>query len=286
MHRDALGKGIKALIPDLEKGVPEKAPTGGGAMELLIDDIIPNPLQPRKHFDDEKLRELVDSIRENGVIQPIVVQKKGQGYELVVGERRWRASKKANLKKIPAIVRELSDTHSLEIALIENIHRQDLNPIEEAEAYARLGQEFGLTQERLAKRLGKSRTAITNNLRLLNLPQTVKRDIIAGRMSAGHARTLLGLESEKDIDVLRREIDKKGLSVRQTEAWVRKLKRQGPEKTKPVKDIFIKDLESNLEKKLGTKVEIVPQKTGGKLVINYYSLDDLDRLVELMVPKK
>ena len=284
MNRDALGKGINALIPNFEEGLKEKIPPAV-VVELLIDEIFPNPLQPRKHFDDEKLEELVQSIRENGVLQPVIVQKRANGYELVVGERRWRASQKAQLKKIPVIIREVSETRSLEIALIENIQRQDLNPIEEAEAFARLGDDFGLTQENLAKRLGKSRVAITNTLRLLNLPNNVKQDLISGRLSAGHARALLGLDSEKEIETLRREVVKKGLSVRETEDRVRRFK-SGAAKAKPAaKDVFIRDVEARLKRRLGTKVDLIPHKDGGRMVIHYYSVDDLDRLLDLIAPK-
>lgn len=285
MNRKALGKGIHALIPDFEVGVAESAAPGSGATEILIDEISPNRLQPRKFFDDEKLEELVLSIRENGVLQPVIVQKgENNLYELVVGERRWRASKKAGLNKIPAIIREVSDAQSLEIAIIENIHRQDLNPIEEAEAYSRLADEFGLTQEKLARRLGKNRPTIANTLRLLKLPQGVKEDMIAGRLSMGHARALLGLESAKDIEILRREVLQKDLSVRQTEARVRQMKTPPPEKApERKKDIFLKSLETDLGRKLGTKVEIAPQKKGGKVVITYYSNDDLERIRGMIV---
>ena len=181
MNRKALGKGINALIPDFEMGVPESHENGPAKnTELLIDEISPNRFQPRKYFDDDKLEELVTSIRDNGVLQPIVVQKVEAGYELVVGERRWRASKKAGLKKIPAVIREVTDAQALELAIIENIHRQDLNPIEEADAYARLADEFALTQEMIAKRVGKSRTAVANTLRLLKLSRNIKEDLISG----------------------------------------------------------------------------------------------------------
>ncbi len=287
MNRKALGRGINALIPDFEIGVPKTAVASSGAAELLIDEISPSRLQPRKYFDDEKLEELVLSIQENGVLQPVIVQKgEGNRYELIVGERRWRASKKAGLKKIPAIIREVSDTESLEIAIIENIHRQDLNPIEEAEAYARLADEFGLTQEKLGKRLGKNRASIANTLRLLKLPQGVQEDVISGRLSMGHARALLGLESAKDIETLRREILKKELNVRQTEGRVKQLKSPPPEK--PVaekKDIFLKNLETDLGRRLGTKVEIAPRKKGGKVTITYYSNDDLERIRGMIVKK-
>ena len=287
MNRKALGKGINALIPDFEMGVPEAGPSAPS--ELLIDEISPNRLQPRSYFDDKKLEELVTSIEEHGVLQPIVVQKADSGYELIVGERRWRASKKLGLKKIPAVIREVSDAQSLEIAIIENIHRQDLNPIEEAEAYARLANEFALTQEMVAKKVGKSRTAVANTLRLLKLSRNIKEDLITEKISMGHARALLGLENSKQMEILRKEIIKQDLTVRQTEDRVNKVKagsvnNSGPSKAK--KNIFIKDLEKELARRLGTKVDISPKKNGGKLVVTYYSDDDLDRIQELMGSKR
>jgi ParB family chromosome partitioning protein len=286
MNRKALGKGINALIPDFEMGVPGSKVEGmSQSRELLIDEISPNRFQPRKYFDDDKLEELVKSISENGILQPVVVQKSVNGYELVVGERRWRASKKAGLKKIPAVIREVSDAQALELAIIENIHRQDLNPIEEAEAYARLADNFALTQEMIAKKVGKSRTAVANILRLLNLPRSIKEDMISGKLSMGHARALLGLEEARQAQALCKEIFKEDLTVRQTESRVNKLKQPGP--PKPVspadkKNIFFKDLEKELERKLGTKVEINPKKKGGKLVVTYYSDDDLERIQNLI----
>ncbi|MEO2044819.1 MAG: ParB/RepB/Spo0J family partition protein [Nitrospinaceae bacterium] len=286
MNRKALGKGINALIPDLEMGVPESHEAEyPNSMELLIDEISPNRFQPRKYFDDEKLKELVTSISENGVIQPVVVQKLGSGYELLVGERRWRASKQLGLKKIPAIIREVSDAQALEIAIIENIHRQDLNPIEEAAAYSRLAEEFALTQEMIAKKVGKSRTVVANTLRLLKLSRNVKENLISGKISMGHARALLGLDNPEQIEVLRQEILKQDLTVRQVESRVTNLKKLSS--TKPVslgskKNIFIKDLEKQLQSRLGTKVDITPTKKGGKLIVTYYSDDDLDRIQELI----
>ena len=287
MNRKALGKGINALIPDFEMGVPEAEPSA--ANDLLVDEISPNRLQPRSYFDDTKLEELVTSIEEHGVLQPVVVQKAESGYELIVGERRWRASKKLGLKKIPAVIREVSDAQSLEIAIIENIHRQDLNPIEEAEAYARLANEFALTQEMVAKKVGKSRTAIANTLRLLKLSRNIKEDLISEKISMGHARALLGLENSKQMEILRKEIIKQDLTVRQTEGRVNKIKagsvnKPGPPTAK--KDIFIKDLEKDLARRLGTKVNISPKKNGGKLVVTYYSDDDLDRIQGLMGSKR
>ena len=287
MNRKALGKGINALIPDFEMGVPEAETSA--ANDLLVDEISPNRLQPRSYFDDTKLEELVTSIKEHGVLQPVVVQKADSGYELIVGERRWRASKKLGLKKIPAVIREVSDAQSLEIAIIENIHRQDLNPIEEAEAYARLANEFALTQEMVAKKVGKSRTAIANTLRLLKLSRNIKEDLISEKISMGHARALLGLENSKQMETLRKEIIKQDLTVRQTEGRVNKIKagsvnKPGPPTAK--KDIFIKDLEKDLARRLGTKVDISPKKNGGKLVVTYYSDDDLDRIQRLMGSKR
>ena len=289
MNRKALGKGINALIPDFEIGVPEPGVSGKQGVtqtrELLIDEISPNRFQPRKYFDDDKLEELVTSIRENGILQPVVVQKSETGYELVAGERRWRASKKAGLKKIPAMIREVSDTKALELAIIENIHRQDLNPIEEAEAYKRLAEDFSLTQEMIAEKVGKSRAAIANILRLLNLSRNIQENLISGKLSMGHARALLGLDNTGQMQAMCQEILKQGLTVRQTESKVNRLKK--PEILKLAssmkkKNIFIRDLEKELERKLGTKVEVSPKKTGGKLVVSYYSDDDLERIQSLI----
>ncbi len=292
MNRKALGKGINALIPDFEGGVPEAKTRG--AVELLIDEIVPNPQQPRKDFNDEKLAEMVDSIRENGIIQPIVVQKGKNGYELIAGERRWRASKKAGLKKIPAIVREASTSESLALALIENIHRHDLNPMEEASAYYRLATDLGMTQEEIARKMGKNRATVANFLRLVKLPKVVQEDLSSGRLTMGHARALLGLESEKGLEVLRREIIQQDLNVRQTERRVRVFNdshgrqqaasRQG-KTSGGKKDIFLKNQEKELERTLGTKVEIQQGKKGGKLVITYYSDEDLSRICDMITPK-
>ena len=283
MNRKALGKGINALIPEFEMGVNEVDPSS--TKDLLVDEISPNRMQPRSFFNDDKLEELVASIKEHGILQPVVVQKADSGYELIVGERRWRASKKLGLKKIPAVIREVSDEQSLEIAIIENIHRQDLNPIEEAEAYARLCKEFALTQEMVADKVGKSRTAVANTLRLLKLSGSVKEDLVSGKISMGHARALLALENTQKMEALRKEIVKHNLTVRQTENKVNKLKIDSGRNsvhTGAQKDIFIKDLEKDLARRLGTKVEISPKKNGGKLVVIYYSDDDLERIQQLM----
>ena len=283
MNRKALGKGIEALIPDLDKDLP-KGEDSNGSLNLLIDEVFPNRLQPRKNFDDEKFNELERSIREHGVLQPIIVQKGVNGYELIVGERRWRASKKAGLKKIPAVIREVTDLESLELALIENLNRQDLNPIEEADGYERLTKDFGLTQEKIAKRMGKSRESVANIMRLLKLPRQVQQDMISGRLTMGHGRALLGLKSEQEILFLRKKIVAQSLNVRATEIQVNLLKHKSeePKRSEKInKDIFIRNLQIELERKLGTKVEIATNQKGGKVVIKYYSNDDLERIIKM-----
>ena len=283
MNRKALGKGIEALIPDFDEGLSQ-GEDSNGSLSLLIDEVFPNRLQPRKKFDDEKFNELERSIREHGVLQPVIVQKSVNGYELIVGERRWRASKKAGLKKIPAVIREVTDLESLELALIENLNRQDLNPIEEADGYERLAKDFGLTQENIAKRMGKSRESVANIMRLLKLPRQIQEDMISGRLTMGHGRALLGLKSAQEILFLRKKIVDQSLNVRETEVQVNllKYKSEKPKKReKANKDIFIRNLQTELERKLGTKVEIATNQKGGKVVIKYYSNDDLERIIKM-----
>ncbi len=285
MNRKALGKGINALIPNFDSEVPANTATTG-MVELLIEEITPSQTQPRKDFNDEKLKELENSIRENGVIQPIVVQKQGAGYTIICGERRWRASRKAGLRKIPAIIREASSTQSLQMALIENIHRQDLNPIEEAQAYKRLSHEFGLTQEVIAKQVGKNRATVANYLRLLKLSKGFQDDLITGRLTMGHARAMLALETEKEMEEVRREVLRQNMNVRQVEFYIQNKKNPGGQKPKTdiaQKDIFLKDLEKEFQRHLGTKVEVTPGKKGGKLVVFYYSIDDLNRIRDMIV---
>ena len=258
-------------------------------MELMIDEIIPNRYQPRKIFNEEGLQDLADSIRENGLIQPIVVQRKDDRYELICGERRWRSAQKAGLKKIAAIVREASSAESLQIALIENIHRQDLNPIEEAQAYQRMLDDFSLTQEDIAQRVGKKRATVANYLRLLKLSRPIQEDLIRGELTMGHARALLALETPEDMETVRREVAKKSMSVRQVEFFIQKLKHRGQNRSPKVlaqKDIYIKDMESALQRHFGTKVEIEPSAKGGKLAIHYYSNDDLSRIHDMLLQKE
>ena len=286
--KKGLGKGISALIPD--EGIPE--PQKDFVVELKINDISPNSDQPRKQFNEESLSELADSIKENGVIQPIIVAKRGTGYRIVAGERCWRASRLAGLKMIPAIVRDLTDQQTMEQALIENIQRQDLNPLEEAFAMDNLMKEHGLTQEQLAKKLGKSRPAIANTLRLINIDESLQDFIRNGDLSAGHARALLAItdreEQKKAADV----VMTKEMSVRETEEYVKKVlngtiakPRKTREKGANAVAIESKKVERQLERYFGTKVKLkVKDETVGKgsIMIEYYSYDDLDRLLEMM----
>lgn len=278
MQKQALGKGLGALIPDLSV-LDEREKKALGISEIELDKIIPNDYQPRKVFDDEKLKELAASIKEQGVIQPIIVHKAGGGYQLIAGERRWRASRLAGLKTIPALVKEATKRELLEMALIENIQREDLNPLEAAEAYKRLQDEFKLTQEDLARRVGKERSTITNFLRLLGLPKEIKHDLSSGALSMGHAKALLSLDRVRDQLQAAASIVKRGLSVREAEALAHGLKNPPKEKkTRPNNEL--KSVEEKLRKSLGTKVSITSKSKGGRIVIEYYSSEELDRILE------
>ncbi len=278
MQKQALGKGLGALIPDLS-ALDDKEKRALGITEIELDRIVPNEYQPRKTFDDEKLHELASSIREQGVIQPVIVHRAGSGYALIAGERRWRASRLAGLKTIPALVKEATKRELLEMALIENIQREDLNPLESAEAYKRLQDEFKLTQEDLAKRVGKERSTVTNFLRLLNLPKELRHDIAAGNLSMGHAKALLSLERVRDQLQAAALIVKKGLSVREAEMLASRLKNP-PKEKKARMGHELKAVEEKLKKALGTKVSIATKAKGGRIVIDYYSNEELDRILE------
>ncbi len=278
MPKQALGKGLGALIPDLST-LDDKEKKALGITEIELDRIVPNEFQPRKVFDDEKLKELAASIREQGVIQPVIVHRAGSGYELIAGERRWRASRLAGLKTIPALVKEATKRDLLEMALIENIQREDLNALEAAEAYKRLQDEFKLTQEDLARRVGKERSTVTNFLRLLHLPKEVKQELAAGTLSMGHAKALLSLERSRDQIQAAALIVKKGLSVREAEALASRLKNP-PREKKTRQSGELKSIEERLKKSLGTKVSISPKSKGGRIVIEYYSAEELDRILE------
>ena len=274
-----LGKGINALFPgeDLDLDQLEQVE------QILIIDIKPNPFQPSKIFDEEAMKELSESIKEHGVLQPIILRKKGSKFEIVVGERRYRASKLANLEAIPAVVRELNDQQMMELAILENLQREDLTAIEEAEAYQNLLEHLNLTQEQLAFRLGKSRPHIANHIRLLSLPQVVRDAISDGIFSMGHGKALLGLKKKKNIPLIMQKSIKENLNVRQLEALVQRLNENVPRETKKVqKDIFTKEKESELRELFGTPVSIVKNKDKGKIEIEFYSDDDLERILQLL----
>ena len=277
--RNALGKGLSALIPD-GHGLDEKEEQ---FFLCPVAAIEPNPNQPRQKFHAQELEEMVLSIREKGILTPLLVNKTDVGYQLIAGERRWRAAQRAGLERVPVVVRDVTPSESLELALIENIQRKDLNPIEEALAYKKLLEDTASTQEMLSRRLGKDRSTIANLLRLLKLPTPIQQDVIDDRLSMGHARILAGLAEKEQQVTLRDAIVKKGLSVRQAEAMARKLKK--PPKTKNVlsqNDPYIQSLSDNLKRSLGTKVEIKKEGKQGRILVYFYSDDELDRLVEFL----
>lgn len=275
--KSALGKGLGALIPDQTE---EKSK--GDVFEVSINEISPNEEQPRKSFDEDKLIKLADSIKEHGIIQPVIVKKEGNFYKIIAGERRWRASRIAGLKKIPVIVKELSKRDIMEISLIENLQREDLNPIEEAMAYKKLIEEFNLTQEEIAGRIGKSRSAIANSLRLLNLDERVLNYIAEGILSEGHGKIIAGLERRQmQFEVATKIIDE-GLNVRQTEKLIKTIQENRVKQVKTVKkELYIKDIEDKLKAHLGTKVVINKGKKKSKIEIEYYSDDDLQRIIDI-----
>jgi len=271
-----LGKGMGALLPVVEDH-------GKKYFSCPIEEIRPNKEQPRKTFVNEKLEELAASIREKGIIQPLVVLRKAGHYELIAGERRWRAAQKAGLREVPVVIQDVSEETALEMALIENIQREDLNAIEEADAYHALLERFSLSQEELAKRVGKERSTIANALRLLRLPAEIKRDVAEDRISMGHARALLTLESVEEQKAARDEIVKNHLSVREAEALVKR-KKAGPAKKgqKPAEDPDQKDLTERMQRFFGAKVALKRSGRGGKLEISYADQKELARIVELL----
>lgn len=308
--KGGLGKGLGAIFGENTSPVVEKVQEpASAAQELLIKNIAANPYQPRCNFDEEKLQELAASIKEFGVVQPVVVRKKGRNYELVAGERRLRAAGLAGLTKVPAIVKDYDDAKMMEIALIENIQRHDLNPIEEAQGLRRLMQEFKLTQEQTAEKVGRSRSAVTNILRLLNLPEQVQKQIINGVLTMGQAKQLLGLPKPEQMCEVAEAIIANGWSSRMTEEVVRKLKEgkklkivrelveeeaknkdnkeKKPKREPTENDIFCHDFEQRLVEFLGTKVKVVPKldeqgRQGGTIHIEYYSAEDLERIYEVL----
>lgn len=275
--KKGLGKGLGALL-DTENILSNDS----GIVELKITDIEPNKEQPRKNFNQEKLQALAESISQHGVVQPIIVKKKDKGYTIIAGERRWRAAKIAGLKTIPAIIKELSSRETMEIALIENLQREDLNPIEEAEAYQKLMDEHGLTQEALSKLVGKSRAAIANSVRLLTLSEKIKDMLINELLTPGHARTLITIEDTEKQLRLADEIVEKNLSVRETEKLVNDQKSTNNKKRKAAKDANILDIEEKLKSIFGTKVDLRHNNNKGKIIIEYYSNDEFNRIIELI----
>jgi len=276
--RPALGKGIGALL--------SSAAQEGGKKYFVcpVEELKPHSQQPRKYFDDGKMAELVASIKEKGVIQPLVVRQMADHYQIIAGERRWRAAQKAGLDRIPVVIQNVSEDWALEVALIENIQREDLNPMEESAAYRHLMDNFDLSQEEVAKRVGKDRSTVANALRLLRLPDRVKDDLLTNRLSMGHARALLSLDDENDMVEASDEIIRKHLSVRETEKLVKKIKSFGglkpPKKEMPL-DPNLEGLMGAMKQALGTNVKLAPKGKGGQIVISYHDLEELDRLLEL-----
>ncbi|HVY32610.1 MAG TPA: ParB/RepB/Spo0J family partition protein [Polyangiaceae bacterium] len=292
-----LGRGLDALLPARVPASPERAPGGGAApsygegnvFSCPIDKIVPQRGQPRQHFDSEKLDELASSLREHGLLEPLVVRRRpGQDdFELIAGERRWRAAQRADLKQVLVVVRDVSAKDAFELALIENIQREDLDPIEFAEAMDRLVKEHGYTQDTLAQRVGKDRSTIANALRLLRLPPNVRERVVMGELSEGHARALLGAPDDKQLTDLAEKVVRGRLSVRQTEALVRSAKdgktsvgKGGSSKEKPAN---VRDLETRLTKRLGTKVEVRERDGKGEIIVKYASWDELDRLLDVLL---
>jgi ParB family transcriptional regulator, chromosome partitioning protein len=284
LKRRALGRGLGALIRDTPSSVVPPA-----ERRVPIAEIRPNPRQPRRYFDEERIAELSESIQHQGILQPLVVRKLDDGYELIIGERRFRAAQRAGLERVPVIIKDVSDAESLEMALVENIQREELTPIEEALAYRQLMEEFHLTQEDVANRVGKSRPVVTNLLRVLNLPEEIKDEVDRGHISVGHARALLGLDTPEQQLEMARKIMRQGLSVRETETLVSQssepplsVTAQAPQDPSPqgvAIHIHVAALEEDLMHSLGTKVRLLPKKKGGRIEIEYYSNEELEGLV-------
>lgn len=294
VKKSGLGKGLdtlipsggykKATVPSRQDNVLEKIVTKE-EISVKITEVEPNRDQPRKNFDEDALLELADSIKQFGIIQPLIVQKKGEYYEIIAGERRWRAAKLAGLKEVPVIIKKYTEQERVEIALIENIQREDLNPIEEAQAFKRLLNEFSLKQDELAERVSKSRTAVTNSMRLLKLDERVQQMLVDEKISTGHARTLLALEDQEVQYNLANKIFDENLSVRETERMIKALLKQKKEKIVPkVENEFIyKGIEEKIKMILGTKVTVNHKNNNkGRIEIEYYSNDELERIMDLL----
>jgi len=278
MERKALGKGISALIPERDIGRKEEI------IYVQSDQIKPNPFQPREDFDTQSIEDLAQSIKEKGVIQPLLVRRKGDNYELIAGERRLRAAQLLNLKEIPIIVKDVEDKDSLEMALIENIQRQDLNPIEQAHAYQYLIDKFQVTQERISETLGKARVSITNTLRLLRLPQEIQAEMKKGNISFAHGRALLEIEDANQQRRLAQEVILKGLSVKELENLIKMQRTKGAKRRigQAIREPLVMALEEELQHILGTKVRISKRKKRGHILIEFYSPEELERIVNIV----
>jgi ParB family chromosome partitioning protein len=282
-QKKVLGRGLGALIPQRESS-PPPAP---GLMNLALDQISPNPYQPRKYFNEASIDELARSVKEHGIVQPLVVTRVGEKFKLIAGERRFRAAVKAGLASVPVVVKEdLKAGDALQIALIENIQREDLNPIEEAAAYHQLHEEFGLTQEEISRRVGKERSTVANFLRLLKLPESVKKLLASGQLSMGHARALLAVESAKKQEQLADRVVRRNLNVRQTEMMASESSAKTVEKKDKERDVFTRDAEEKLQRALRTKVEIDRRRRGGVIHIRFASEEDLIRIYDEIVGRK
>jgi len=288
-QKRALGRGLSALIPQAAPvaavpNVVAEAPARNGVLKLAIESIHRDNSQPRRYFDEAKLAELTESIKAQGVLQPVLVRKDGQGYKLIAGERRWRAAQAAGLKEVPALVREVTEAQAFELALVENLQRADLNPIEEAEGYHRLQDEFGLTQEQISQRVGKERSTVANALRLLALPNDVKNLVADGSLSMGHARALLGVPRLPEMQALAAQVASQKLSVRDTEKLVQQRRSHKKDGGRPPKQSpQVKALIEELQRRLGTKVRLTEKSPGkGTLEVDFFSYDDLDRLLKLL----
>ena len=272
-----LGKGLGAFFT--APALPDENET---KIDISVNELKPNPYQPRKVFSDEKLEDLISSIRQHGIIQPLIIRKTASGYEIVAGERRWRAALKANLDKVPVVIRDYTDKQLMEIALVENIQRHDLNPIEEAHAFKNLMESFGLTQEEVAQRIGRSRPAVANILRMLNLPSKIQDYVSRGTLNMGQAKPLLSLFDEAQQLVVAQRIIEDDMSAREAEQYINNLSAR-KEKKKNVVDIHLSELQDTVALSLGTKVEIKKSGQKGKIIIDFYSQSDLERLLELFV---
>jgi ParB family chromosome partitioning protein len=279
--RPALGRGLSALIPD----APAQPTVSDRPLEIDTDLLRPNRFQPRTAVDESRIEELARSIRANGIIQPIVTRKAEGGYEIVAGERRWRAAQRAGLLKVPIVVRDIPDDRLLAAALIENLQREDLNPMEEANAYRRLSDEFQLTQEQIADAVGKDRSSVANVMRLLRLPHEVRENVAAGTLSMGHARAILGLPDESAQRRLARDVVSKQLSVRETEVLVKKTLQPAPPRAEPQKDVHTRAAEDRIRFALGTRVRIIRKGRGGKIEIEFTTENELQRIYEQLTTR-